>query len=255
MISDAEFGWIERQVEDGGFDHLVVATSMPWLLPRALHDIESWNEALCAGSRGRAPRPDRRVAAAGASISSTGRRFGSRSIDWPACSSGSVGASTAARPPATICVLSGDVHHTLHLARPTTRAASSTSRVYQITCSPIHNTIPLPMRLVFHFGWSNTVERDVRAISRCTGVPPLPIHWHHPSGPHFGNQLALLTFDGRQARVRLERAACPRTPAANDRGKRDSERAGDQDPSDPGSSPSRGRRRARPDRPDAALTE
>ena len=53
MISDDEFGWIEQQVEDGGFEHLVVATSMPWLLPRALHDIESWNEALCAGSRGR----------------------------------------------------------------------------------------------------------------------------------------------------------------------------------------------------------
>ena len=53
MISDAEFAWVEHQVDDGGFEHLVVATSMPWLLPRALHDIESWNEALCGGSRGR----------------------------------------------------------------------------------------------------------------------------------------------------------------------------------------------------------
>ena len=34
MISDDEFGWIEQQVEDGEFEHLVVATSMPWLLPR-----------------------------------------------------------------------------------------------------------------------------------------------------------------------------------------------------------------------------
>jgi hypothetical protein len=53
MISDPEFDWIESQVEDGAFQHLVVVTSMPWLLPRALHDIESWNEALAAGSRGR----------------------------------------------------------------------------------------------------------------------------------------------------------------------------------------------------------
>ncbi|HEY8869704.1 MAG TPA: hypothetical protein VIM30_09955, partial [Candidatus Limnocylindrales bacterium] len=43
--------------------------------------------------------------------------------------------------------------------------------------------------------------------------PPLPIHWHHPSGPHFGNTLALLTFDGRSARVRLERSV--RTAAAD----------------------------------------
>src|SRR5438045_6250313 len=53
MISDAEFEWVERQTSEGGYDHLVVGTSMPWLLPRALHDIESWNEALAAGSRGR----------------------------------------------------------------------------------------------------------------------------------------------------------------------------------------------------------
>jgi len=53
MVSDVEFDWIEQQTDDGDFEHLVVVTSMPWLLPRALHDIESWNEALAAGSRGR----------------------------------------------------------------------------------------------------------------------------------------------------------------------------------------------------------
>ena len=78
--------------------------------------------------------------------------------------------------------------------------------MYQITCSPIHNTIPLPMRLVFHVGWSNTVERVTRFLGRLTRVPPLPIHWHHPSGPHFGNMLALLTLDGATARIKLERA-------------------------------------------------
>ena len=78
--------------------------------------------------------------------------------------------------------------------------------MYQITCSPINNTVPLLMRLVFNVGWSNTVERLTRALGRVTRVPPLPIHWHHPSGPHFGNTLALLVFDGDSARVRLERS-------------------------------------------------
>ena len=53
MVSDREFSWIERQVEDGDFDHLIIGTSLPWLLPRALHDIESFDEALCRGVRGR----------------------------------------------------------------------------------------------------------------------------------------------------------------------------------------------------------
>jgi hypothetical protein len=52
-VSDAELEWIEKQVEGASFDHLVVGTSVPWLLPRALHDLESWDEALSAGSSGR----------------------------------------------------------------------------------------------------------------------------------------------------------------------------------------------------------
>ncbi|MEA2549225.1 MAG: hypothetical protein QOE42_1823, partial [Chloroflexota bacterium] len=55
----------------------------------------------------------------------------------------------------------------------------------------------------------------MKAIGRLSGVPSLPIHWTHPSGPHFGNQLALMLFDGRQARVRLTRTVRP------DRGGRD----------------------------------
>ncbi|MEP7179830.1 MAG: alkaline phosphatase D family protein, partial [Pseudonocardiales bacterium] len=45
MVSESEFSWIEDQVH-GDYDHLLLGTSLPWLLPRALHDIESWNEVL-----------------------------------------------------------------------------------------------------------------------------------------------------------------------------------------------------------------
>ena len=36
--------------------------------------------------------------------------------------------------------------------RPTPTTVAS--RVYQITCSPMHNTIPRVMRFVFRLGWS-----------------------------------------------------------------------------------------------------
>ena len=109
--------------------------------------------------------------------------------------------------PATICVLSGDVHHTYVAEADYPRPLQS--RVYQITCSPIENTIPFPMRLVFRVGWSTRVERLIRLLDRLTGVPPVPIHWHHPSGPHFGNMLSLVTFEGRSARVQFERSTTP----------------------------------------------
>jgi len=212
MISDPEFDWIEGQVEDGGFEHLVVATSMPWLLPRALHDIESWNEALCAGSRGRV------LAGLGEwlrrAVDLEHWAAFRQSFDRLARFFSRVGRGEHGGPaPATICVVSGDVHHTYISEADYDQPPES--RVYQITCSPIHNTIPWLMRLVFHIGWSKTVERVVKFLDRWTRVPPLPIHWHHPSGPHFGNTLALLTFEGRSARVLLERAV--RTDASGER--------------------------------------
>jgi hypothetical protein len=203
MISDREFDWIEQQAEDGPFEHLVVVTSMPWLLPRALHDIESWNEALCAGSRGRTLARLGEVVRRAVDLEhwAAFRQSFDRLARWFA----HVGRGEHGSPaPATITVLSGDVHHTYvsEADYPTPLA----SRVYQVTCSPIHNTIPLPMKLVFRFGWSRTIERLVRFLARWTKVPPLEIQWHHPTGPHFGNSLAQLTFEGREASVLIERA-------------------------------------------------
>ena len=111
MVGDTEFAWIEAQTDDRDYDHLLVGTSVPWLLPRALHDIEAADEQLTAGVRGRliarlAERVRRAVdlehwAAFNDSFERLARLFGRIGRDGPD------GAA-----PATICVLSGDVHHT-----------------------------------------------------------------------------------------------------------------------------------------------
>ena len=219
MISDPEFAWVERQLTDGDCDHLVIGTSMPWLLPRALHEIESWDEVLAAPAHGRF-------------ISAIGEwlRRGADLEHWAAFRLsfdrladllGRVGrGADGTAPPATICVLSGDVHHTY--VAEANYPEPMTSRVYQVTCSPFHNTIPRGMRLVFHVGWSKVVEIAMKAISRLSGVPPLPIYWHHPTGPHFGNALSVLSLDGRSARLLLRRSvAGDRAPADEHRGRRD----------------------------------
>jgi hypothetical protein len=206
MIADSEFEWIERQATDGPIEHLVVVTSMPWLLPRALHDIESWNEALCAGSRGR--------------LLGRAAEWVRRAVDlehWAAFRASfdrlaalfeRVGRGEhGGRAPATICVLSGDVHHSY--VAEANYPNPLASRVYQITCSPLENTIPLEMRGVFYVGWSKKVARFVRLLGRLTRVPPLPIYWHHPIGPLFGNMLSLVTFDGGSAHVAFEGSAAP----------------------------------------------
>ncbi len=206
MIGEAEFKWIEEQAEDGDYDHLLVGTSLPWLLPRALHDLESFDEALSAGSRGH--------------ILAMFGEWLRRAVDlehWAAFRESfdrlaglfaRVGRGEhGSAAPATICILSGDVHHTYVSEADYPQPLES--RVYQITCSPMHNTIPRLMRMVFHMGWSKTAEHVTHALSRFAGVQPLPIRWHHPTGPHFGNELALVVFEGRSARVVLERSVRP----------------------------------------------
>ena len=202
MVGEQEFRWIEQQVDDGDYDHLVVGTSVPWLLPRALHDLESWDEAIADGRNGRAMA-----------------RFGEwlrqavdlehwaafrESFDYLTGLLARIGRGQHGVPPATICVLSGDVHHSYVAEAAYPEAVAS--RVYQITCSPMHNTIPRVMRFVFRLGWSSRAARATRFLGRMAGVPPLPIGWRHPVGPLFGNELGLLAFDGRSASVTLERA-------------------------------------------------
>jgi hypothetical protein len=177
---------------------------VPWLLPRALHDVESFDEAVTAGSRGR------RAARLGERLR--------RSVDlehWAAFRLSfdrlqrliqRVGRdSPTRRAPATICVLSGDVHHT-YVSEATFPEAVQ-SRIYQLTCSPFHNSIPLPMRLVFKASWSRNAQRLTSGLARLGRVPAVTMDWRTTAGPFFGNHLALLAIDGRKAEFALEKSA------------------------------------------------
>ena len=52
MVSEAEWQWVSESVS-GDWDHVVLATSLPVLLPRGIHALEAWNEAVCGGAWGR----------------------------------------------------------------------------------------------------------------------------------------------------------------------------------------------------------
>ncbi len=53
MLDDEEWKWVEEHA-CGGFDHLLIATSLPWLLSPAMHHLEAWNERVCGGAWGSA---------------------------------------------------------------------------------------------------------------------------------------------------------------------------------------------------------
>ena len=79
--------------------------------------------------------------------------------------------------------------------------------MYQLTCSPVHNMVPAPMKLAFRGAWSRLAERWTRVVlGRLGPVPPPSVEWDRVAGPYFGNQLMTLRLDGRRAEVVLEQA-------------------------------------------------
>ena len=211
MVSDAEFRWIEEQVE-GPYDHLLIGTSLPWLLARALHDIESWNEVLADGARGAfvARWAEKLRRAADLEHWAAFRQ----SFDRLAELFRSVGrgdrAGSEGQPPGTICVLSGDVHHAY--AARVRYGDDVQSPVYQLTCSPVHNYVPAAMKVAFRIGWSRAAEACTRfLLSSVARVPKQELYWSKLAGPFYGNEIATLLLDGRSARLVIEKAGRDRS--------------------------------------------
>ncbi|MGW1544188.1 alkaline phosphatase D family protein [Streptomyces sp. NPDC002309] len=201
MLDAGEQEWLrtEALAEPGSYDHLLIGTSLPWLLPHLVHDAEGWNAALCRGEKGehwaRWGEKMRRAADL--------EHWSAFPESFEALAALIAEAGSGDTAPATVCVLSGDVHHA-YVAEPTWPSGGPDARVLQLTCSPVHNSIPLPIRLGFRFGWSGVARFLGRRIAGHGKVPQPPIDWRCTSGPWFGNQLMTLTLRGRSARLLLE---------------------------------------------------
>jgi hypothetical protein len=202
MVDDEEFAWIEAAMQraaEEGVQHLIVGTSLPWLLPHAIHNIERWNETLNVRHegawRGRQAEKLRQAAdlehwaAFGDSFERLGRALTS------------VARGEHGRAPATALVLSGDVHHAY--AAELVQPAGLAARVHQLTVSPLHNQAPHPIRVGFRIGWSRWAQRFTRGLARLARAEPSRLQWNKQAGPFFGNQIGELVLSGREARFQL----------------------------------------------------
>lgn len=197
MVGAAEFDWIEENAA-GDYDHLLIGSSLPWLMPHALSHLQSLNERAAGlpGWRGRLGEKVRQAADL---------------EHWPAFRASferlaqlihRIG--TAPDAPSTICVLSGDVHHSY--AARATYAKPTKSAVLQLVCSPVHNDPPKIFRAVFTLSWAKPLASALRRLAAHRGISPDPVHWEKVSGPHFGNSIASLDVTGRATRFTLETA-------------------------------------------------
>lgn len=194
MLDPAEWAWFDEHAT-GDVGHLLIGSSLPILLPAGIHHVESWNEAVCDGIWGRrAARWGERV-----------RQFldlehwGAfrRSFEELARVLLDVAQGGRGRPPATVLLLSGDVHYS-YMASVRRRGGG---RIHQIVCSPIRNPLSRTLRfanIVASFGLAGVLGG---VLARAGGLPRPPLSWRISKGPWFPNMMTAVDMAPGEATV------------------------------------------------------
>lgn len=202
MFDQRTWDWIVEHAS-GDFDHLLIATTVPYLLSPGFHHLEAWNERLCDGAWG--------------GLAARGSEQLRRAVDfdhWAAFQSSfaqlrelleEVGSGRRGKAPASIVLLSGDVHHAYLCDVAFKPGAAMRSAVYQAVCSPYRNPLEARERRVVEAGFSPAFIKAARGLAHLAGAPDPGIRWRALEGPHFDNQVGTLRLDGRSATARLDK--------------------------------------------------
>ncbi|WP_136707977.1 alkaline phosphatase D family protein [Agromyces sp. H66] len=222
LLDAEELAWFDEQLR-GGFRHVLVATSLPFLLPMGLHHVEAWDEAIAQGAWGRAAawigeRLRQAVDLEHWAVFQNSFQAVARMVT-------EVADGERGPAPQSVTFLSGDVHYS-YLAEV---ERDGGGRILQSVCSPVRNPLPRFLRwfaVVMSYGAATPVGA---AAARSVKVPDAPFRWHTVKGPWFDNNLALLqdgpdglkltwhtgkVDDGDERHPRLEEVASVTVPAA-----------------------------------------
>ena len=203
MVDAAEWDWIVEQTRECA-SHLLLASSLPVLLPPALHDLEGWNEALCDGAWGsRAARLAEKLRQ-GADL----EHWAAFRTSWDRLMAlvADVGAGRHGPAPATITFLGGDVHFSYLSQARFPERLEVTSAVHQAVCSPVRNPVNRAVRTGDRFARTRAGRWVGRRLATSAGVPQPEVSWKLDHGPWFHNQIAALLLEGRSSLLRLEQA-------------------------------------------------
>ncbi|MFI0354526.1 alkaline phosphatase D family protein [Actinomadura sp. 9N407] len=198
MLDDEEFRWLDEQCQ-GGMEHLLIASSLPYLLPRAIHHAETWNEAMAGGAWGKQGGKLAEKLRQGADLehwAAFDQSFRAVAEDVLAVARGERG-----KAPKSISFLSGDIHYS-YLAR--VKAPDTQTPISQVVCSPLRNPLIGKFKLANRIACSRGVPGPFRLLARLAKVPPAPLKWRITEGPWFDNAIATVTLSGPQCRVRWE---------------------------------------------------
>ena len=204
MVDDAEWDWIVEHTQ-GDFDHLLLGTSLPYLLGPGMQYVEAWSEAVAGGALGE------RMAGFGEWVR---QEFDLE--HWGAFQDSfhkmvelqrAVGSGERGRAPASIVTLSGDVHHAYLFEVAYPKGSGIESAIWQAVCSPYRNPLDGKERRIIRMGMSRPFKWAWEKLAKRAGVEDPGIRWRlSGGGPWFDNQVATLVIDGRRMDMHLDKA-------------------------------------------------
>ena len=202
MFDDEEWKWL-KGVITGDVRHLLIADTLPIFLPQAIHNLESWDDAVAHGAWTRAMKSFGEWVRRALDLEHWGAFPHSfeRMLDLIRAA----GAGERGDPPASIVTLGGDIHHA-YLARVEFPAEDHVaSPVWQAVCSPFRNALSKRERRIARAGDSKLARRITRGLARSAGVKLPEVEWRLVQEPTFDNQFATLDINGDRADLRIEK--------------------------------------------------
>lgn len=204
VLPPDDWQWLEEELcpGDGALAnrHLAVVSSVPVLLPRMIHDVELWSDRLGAGVWG---RPGRALAhrlrdALGLEHWPAFPRAFDRLLGMVDRSAGATSARPSTTGPATVLLVSGEVHYS-YLAELDTADVP----VWQLVSSPLRNPSTRRLRGMHRLSTTRVGAVVGRVLARSVGVPAPAWRWNLRGGPWFGNTYATARFERSGVQVEL----------------------------------------------------
>ncbi|PRZ40410.1 PhoD-like phosphatase [Antricoccus suffuscus] len=203
IMDPDEWQWARAKCLEPGIDHLVIGSSVPVLMIPGLHHLEGWNEAAAEGRLGplRAKAHERLRLWLDLEHWSAFRRSFNEMADLIA----QVARPNGQQAPATILMLSGDVHCSF-IEEAWLEGPPTGTRIHQLTMSPFRNPLELPIRVVNKIVKRPRVAAILRGFARRAGVQDPGILWDVTGGPWFDNGVMTVVVHDRHAAVEVDHA-------------------------------------------------
>ena len=206
MFDDEVWEWITDHA-NGDFDHFVFGTTVPWLLGGGMQNLEAWDERVADGAWGKPIAKAAEQARRTVDFDHWGSFAESfaKLRDLIAEIGSGERAGEGGTPPATITVLSGDVHHAYLAEVAYPRGRGVKSAVHQAVCSPFRNPLDAKERRVIKSLLTRPAAAVTRLLARAAGAGDPGIRWRFCEGPYFDNQVASIRIEGERMNLRLDK--------------------------------------------------